>query len=239
MSFGGFGLTQKLLAFSRHKVVEPKVVSLGDLILDMDGMLRRLIGENIELVTMPAPDLWMVHVDPGEMEQVLTNIAVNARDAMPNSGKVIIETCDVTFDQEHARSHPGSNTGDYVVLAVTDTGIGMAEEVKSHVFEPFFTTKGVGEGAGLGLSICYGIVSKSGGHITVESEPGKGTTFEVYLPRVDEPANPRCLTSWTNYHLATRRCSWSKTSPSCEVWHLKCCVSRATPSWSRQTVSRP
>ena len=118
-----------------------------------------------------------------------TNLAVNARDAMPNGGKVIIETFNVTLDQEYARHHLGANTGDHVVLVVTGTGIGMTEEVKSHVFEPFFTTKGVGEGTGLGLSTCYSVVSKSGGHITVESEPGKGATFEVYLPRVDEPAS--------------------------------------------------
>ena len=182
-------LTQKLLAFSRHQVAEPQVVSLSDLIFDMDGMLRRLIGEDMELVTLPALDLGMVRVDPGEMGQVLTNLAVNARDAMPNGGKLIIETLSVTFDQEYARRHPEANTGDYVVLEVTDTGIGMTEEVKSHIFEPFFTTKGVGEGSGLGLSTCYGIVSKSGGHITAESEPGKGATFKVYLPHVDGPAS--------------------------------------------------
>ncbi len=180
-------LTQKLLAFSRHQAVEPRVISLSDLIVDMDGMLRRLIGEDIELMTLAAPDSGMVRADPGQMEQVLTNLAVNARHAMPDGGKVIIETLDVGIDQEHAERHPETNTGDYVVLAVTDTGIGMTKEVKSHVFEPFFTTKGVGEGTGLGLSTCYGIVAKSGGYITVESEPGKGATFKVYLPRVGEP----------------------------------------------------
>ena len=130
-----------------------------------------------------------VRVDPGEMEQVLTNLAVNARAAMPNGGKLIIETSYLTLNESDARHHLGANTGDYVVLTVTDVGIGMTEELKSHVFEPFFTTKGVGEGTGLGLSTCYGIVSKSEGHITVESEPGKGTTFKVYLPRIDEPAS--------------------------------------------------
>ncbi len=182
-------LTHKLLYFYRHQVVEPKVVSLSDLILDMDGMLRRLIGEDIELVTLPAPDSGMVRVDPGQIEQCLTNLAVNARDAMPNGGKLIIETSNVTLDQEYAGCHPGANTGEHVVLKVTDTGIGMTEEVKSHIFEPFFTTKGVGEGSGLGLSTCYGYVSKFGGYIAVKSRLGEGSTFRVYLPRVDEPAS--------------------------------------------------
>ena len=182
-------LTQKLLAFSRHQVVEPKVISLSELILDMDGMLRRLISEDIELVTLPAADSGMVRIDPGQMEQCLTNLAVNARDAMPDGGKLVIKTSNVSLDQEYAGRHPGANTGDYVVLAVTDTGIGMTEEVMSHVFEPYFTTKGVGEGTGLGLSTCYGIVSMLGGYIDVKSRPGQGSTFEVYLPRVDEPAS--------------------------------------------------
>ena len=182
-------LTQKLLAFSRHQVVEPKVVSLSDLVLDMDGMLRRFIGENVELVTLPAPYPAMVRIDTGQTEQVLTNLLVNARDAMPNGGKLTIKTSNVMLDQEGARRHPEAKTGDYVVLEVTDTGIGMTEEVMSHIFEPFFTTKGVGEGTGLGLSTCYGIVSKIGGHITVECEPGNGSTFKVYLPRVDEAAS--------------------------------------------------
>ena len=152
-------------------------------------MLRRLISEDIELVTLPAADPGMVRADPGQTEQCLANLAVNARDAMPNGGKLVIETSNVTLDQEYAARHPGANTGDYVVLAVTDTGIGMTEEVMSHVFEPFFTTKGVGEGTGLGLSTCYGIVSMLGGYIDVKSRPGEGSTFEVYLPRVNEPAS--------------------------------------------------
>ena len=153
-------------------------------------MLRRLIGEDIELVTLPATDPgMMVRIDPGQMEQVLTNLAVNARDAMPNGGKLIIEASNVTLDREYARCHPEANTGNYVLLAVADTGMGMTEEVKSHVFEPFFTTKGVGEGTGLGLSTCYGIVSEFGGYMAVTSRPGQGATFKVYLPRSDEPAS--------------------------------------------------
>ena len=181
-------LTQQLLAFSRSQIIEPKVLSLNDLVLELDKMLRRLIGEDVELVILPDPDLGFVKVDPGQMAQVLINLAVNGRDAMPEGCKLIIETANVTVDNTNARRRPRTTAGESVMLAVVDTGTGMTEEVRAHAFEPFFTTKGVGKGTGLGLSTCYGIVSQSGGHISVDSKPGEGTTFKVYLPRVVEPA---------------------------------------------------
>jgi len=182
-------LTKQLLAFSRRQPLEPKVVNLNHILSNIERLLGRLIGENIELVTLPADDLWPVRVDPGQIEQVLANLAVNARDAMPEGGKLIIEARNVRLDEHYARSHAGVTPGEYVMLAVTDTGCGMTDEVKAHLFEPFFTTKEPGKGTGLGLATCYAIVERNGGHIWVYSEPGKGTTFKIYLPRArGEPA---------------------------------------------------
>jgi len=179
-------LTQQFLAFSRRQVIEPRVVNLKEVIQNTDKMLRRLIGEDIELVTLLAEDLGRVKVDPDQIEQVVVNLAVNARDAMPEGGKLTLEAINVTLDEAHARQHSGVTPGEYVMLAVSDTGAGMTEEVKAHLFEPFFTTKEVGKGTGLGLATCYGIVKQSGGNIWVHSEPGQGTTFRIYLPRVEE-----------------------------------------------------
>jgi PAS domain S-box-containing protein len=179
-------LTRQLLAFSRRQVMEMKVIDLNDLLKNLEKMLCRVIGEDIELTTLLAEDLGRVKFDPGQIEQVILNLAVNARDAMPSGGKLTLETADVELDEAYARSHISVVPGQYVSLSVSDTGGGMPPEVKDRIFEPFFTTKGKGKGTGLGLSTVYGIVKQSGGNIWVYSEPGKGTTFKIYLPRVEE-----------------------------------------------------
>ena len=179
-------LTRQLLAFSRRQILEPKVLDLNTIIKDLDKMLRRVIGENIKLVTLLSDGLGTVRTDPGWMEQVIINLALNARDAMPSGGKLIIETTNVELGESYAQSHLAMKPGRHVKLCVRDTGTGMSPEVRERLFEPFFTTKAKGKGTGLGLSTVYGIVMQSGGNICVHSEPGLGTTFEIYLPRVDE-----------------------------------------------------
>jgi PAS domain S-box-containing protein len=178
-------LTRQLLAFSRKQVLEPKVLNVNTVVEELDKMLRRLIGEHINLVTVLSPFLGRVKADPSQIEQVIMNLAVNARDAMPRGGKLVIETANVYLDEQYAHKHAGLQPGPYVMLAVRDVGSGMNPETVSHIFEPFFTTKPKGKGTGLGLAMVYGVVIQSGGHVAVESKLGKGSSFKVYLPRVE------------------------------------------------------
>ena len=168
--------------------MSPHVINLNDIVLNLDSLLRRLIGEDIEVMTVPAQDLGTVKADPGQIEQVIMNLALNSRDAMPHGGKLTLETANATLDSDYANAHQPVEPGRYIMLAVSDTGQGMTDETMDRIFEPFYTTKEVGKGTGLGLSMVYGIVKQSGGYIWVYSEPEQGTTFKIYLPRVDQPA---------------------------------------------------
>ncbi len=183
-------LTAQLLAFSRRQVVRPVVVDLRDAVTTVEPMLRRVIGEQVRLVLALDPATGQVRVDPGQLDQVLLNLAVNARDAMPRGGTITIETANVLFDEPYAVEHFEVEPGSYVMLAMSDTGHGMDVETRRHVFEPLFTTKEPGKGTGLGLATIYGVVRQAGGHIWLYSEPGRGTTFKVYFPRADGPAEP-------------------------------------------------
>jgi CheY-like chemotaxis protein len=169
-------------------VLQPEVVDVNGIVTGMEDMLRRLISEDIEIVTALAADLGHVRADPRQLEQVILNLAVNARDAMPGGGRLAIATQNVVVDEAHARREPDAPLGTFVVMIVADTGIGMDQATLARIFEPFFTTKEEGKGTGLGLATVYGIVQQSGGHVTVETAPGRGTTFKVYLPRVEEAA---------------------------------------------------
>ncbi|MCL7451939.1 MAG: GAF domain-containing protein [Anaerolineae bacterium] len=176
-------LTQQLLRFSRREVVDPQVLNLNQVVVDLSQMLRRIIGEDIELVTVLDETLWPVKVDPAQIEQVIMNLVVNARDAMPEGGTLTIETANMLLDEECSASYPDVQAGEHLMLSISDTGVGMNDDVKLHLFEPFFTTKEQGQGTGLGLSTVFGIVKQNEGHIQVDSYVGRGTTFRIYLPR--------------------------------------------------------
>ncbi|MGE0453566.1 MAG: ATP-binding protein [Vicinamibacteria bacterium] len=184
----GAALTRQLLAFSRQQPLDPRPVDLNGVVADMDPMFRRVIPANIQIVTTLSAELHRVKVDPAQIEQVLMNLVINARDAMSQGGRLLLETGNVDLDQAYAGSHPEVTAGRYVMLCVSDTGHGMDAETLSHVFEPFFTTKAPGKGTGLGLATVYGIVRQSGGHVAVYSEPARGTAFKVYLPRAEGSA---------------------------------------------------
>jgi CheY-like chemotaxis protein len=181
-------LTHQLLAFARKQTVSPKVLDLNDTVSGMLKMLHRLIGENIQLLWIPGAGLWSIKMDPSQIDQILANLTVNARDAIANVGKVTIETANVTFDDTYVRRRPECVPGDYVMLAISDTGRGMNEDTQARIFEPFFTTKEFGKGTGLGLAIVFGIVKQNKGFIYAYSEPGQGTTFKLYFPRAEEEA---------------------------------------------------
>jgi two-component system, cell cycle sensor histidine kinase and response regulator CckA len=179
-------LTRQLLAFSRKTVLEPKVLNLNDIIASSARMLQRIVGEDVQITTQLAPGLDNVKVDPHQIEHAIVNLAVNARDAMLGGGRLNIQTRNVQFDASDTLPHPGLGPGRYVMLVISDTGCGMSHETTARIFEPFFTTKGIGQGTGLGLSAVCGIVEQSGGQITVDSDPGQGTTFKIYLPPTGE-----------------------------------------------------
>jgi two-component system cell cycle sensor histidine kinase/response regulator CckA len=225
-------LTRQLLAFSRKQVLQSKVFDLNSVVSEMDKMLRRMIAEDIELRTTLNKNLGNVKADPGQMEQVIMNLVVNARDAMPLGGKLTIETKNADLDEAYAGHHVAVTPGAYVMLAVSDNGMGMNEETLSQIFDPFFTTKTVEKGTGLGLATVYGIIKQSGGNIWVYSEPGKGATFKVYLPRVDEsaqdyrhPEESAAVPRGNETILLVEDDEW------CASWRARCWRILATPYW--------
>jgi nitrogen-specific signal transduction histidine kinase/CheY-like chemotaxis protein len=182
-------LNRQLLAFSRQQLLQPRLLNLNDVIAGVGSMLRRVVREDIELILIPGEDLGAVNADPTQVEQIVMNLVVNARDAMPKGGMLTIRTANKYLDEDYARKHPGVRSGPSVLLAINDTGTGITPDVLPHIFEPFFTTKPAGEGTGLGLATVYGIVKQSDGYIWVDTEPGVGTTFEIYFPRIETTAS--------------------------------------------------
>jgi signal transduction histidine kinase len=178
-------LTRQLLAFSRRSVLEPRILDVNHVVEHVRSLIERLLGPDIQLEVRLAPGTRRVRVDPGHLEQVIMNLAANARDAMPNGGCLTIETGNVTLNEHYVAEHPGAALGDHAVIAMSDTGVGMSDEVKTRLFEPFFTTKELGQGTGLGLATVYGAVKQSGGSIAVSSEPGHGSSFQIFLPVID------------------------------------------------------
>ena len=178
-------LTKQLLAFSRKQMLQPKIIDLNIVVANMEKMLRPIISEDIRLVILSDKNLELVKADPGQMEQVIMNLVINACDAMQHGGKLIMKTANVELDKAYARQHVGIKPGKYVMLSISDTGHGMDEITKTHIFEPFFTTKEPGQGTGLGLATVHGIINQSGGHISVDSEPEQGTTIKIYLPQTE------------------------------------------------------
>jgi len=183
-------LTRQLLAYGRKQFLQPEALDLNAVLSGMAGTLRQIVGRNIDVLVASVAGLKMVKADAGQIEQVIMNLAMNAADAMPSGGKLTLETANATLDEEYVRPFPDLKPGEYVMLAVTDTGSGMVPEIMARVFEPFFSTKGVGEGTGLGLSTCYGIIKQSDGHISAYSEPGLGASFKIYLPQVGQLPKP-------------------------------------------------
>ena len=226
-------LTRQLLAFSRQQVLAPKVLNLNTIVLNMHNLLRRLLGEDVDLQTVLDPELGHVKADPSQIEQVLMNLAVNARDAMPMGGRLTVETANVELTEDWGRDIINAKPGPYVMIAMTDSGAGMDEATKARVFEPFFTTKEQGKGTGLGLSTAYGIVKQSDGYISVYSEVGIGSTFKVYLPRMDSAreviATPACRRQ--QRIAAPKPCCWWKTKRACENWCAASSDARATRCW--------
>ena len=232
-------LTRQLLAFTRQQVLAVRVLDLNQTVSAVEKMLHRLVGADIELVTLPANGLWSVKADPGQIEQVLMNLAVNARDAMPQGGKLTLATANVELDSDYASVHPDVSAGAYVMLAVSDTGIGMDAATQARMFEPFFTTKAVGKGTGLGLATVFGIVKQSGGHIWVYSEPGKGTTFKMYFPRVGGAAEaPLVASPPPNPGARARRSCSSRTTIRCASSPATSFDVPAMSCWRRPTAAR-